>query len=90
MSVDEQGRQERPKVNWVAVMIAVLFAGWVISLFVTNDDDQPARVRTGTGEGAELKVCPDFLEVAGPYRRGIDPEYRASMDWDGDGVSCEG
>jgi hypothetical protein len=66
----------------VVVGIAIL-----VGYFAFVDDDEPTRSTTDP-EG-ELLTCPDSLEVAGPYRRGIDPAYDARMDWDGDGVSCE-
>jgi hypothetical protein len=54
----------------------------------SDDPTTPDGGQPDAGQ-SEIKLCPDDLEVAGPYRRGIDPEYDPAMDWDGDGVSCE-
>jgi len=45
--------------------------------------------RAATLAAQPFRTCPDYLEVGGPYREAIDPAYDESMDWDGDGVSCE-
>lgn len=42
----------------------------------------------------QLLACPEAMEVlaeriGGGFVRGVDPQYDPSMDWDGDGVSCE-
>lgn len=73
---------------WLAIVVVGMVV-IVIGVVVLKDDDVPtSRTPTG-GDGEQLLTCPDFLEVAGPYRQGIDAEYDPRMDWDGDGVSCE-
>ena len=36
-----------------------------------------------------VRTCSGYLEDRGPFYEGLDAEYDRSMDWDGDGVSCE-
>jgi Excalibur calcium-binding domain len=78
--------------KWLLAVVAISIPFGLIADACGSDDDPPttpASGGSGGGSAAEIETCPDYLEVAGPYRVGIDPEYRASMDWDGDGVSCE-
>lgn len=72
------------KQDWILILLAVILVGSVFSIFTDDDDDDVTR-----GDRTEIKTCPDYLEVAGPYRRGIDIRYDPRMDWDDDGVSCE-
>jgi hypothetical protein len=55
------------------------------ALACTGDDDNGDQ----TDVTEELNDCPDQLEAQGPFVSGVDPGYDPSMDWDGDGVSCE-
>lgn len=76
-----EGPSDGQKIGCLGVILVLLAIGFVINL--VNGDDEPDQ------PAGELITCPEILEVAGPYRQGIDPEYDARMDWDGDGVSCE-
>jgi Excalibur calcium-binding domain len=74
-----------------SVIVGLLVVGVPIGLIsnaCSGDDDNPTSGQ-GSVDNAAIRTCPDYLEVAGPYRQGIDPAYDESMDWDGDGVSCE-
>lgn len=76
--------------EWItggAVALAVVVL--IIVADVTQKDDDEVRAPTGGRSQPELLTCPDDLDVAGPYRVGIDPDYHPRRDWDGDGVSCE-
>jgi hypothetical protein len=47
----------------------------------------------GGTDSPQQQTCPDELRVIaeprGGFVRGVDLEYNESMDWDGDGISCE-
>ena len=74
------------------VIIGLLVVGIPIGL-ISNPcggvDDKPTSGEGSDPGSAAIRTCPDYLEVGGPYREAIDPAYDESMDWDGDGVSCE-
>lgn len=70
-------------VGW---LLGVVAGAVIVGLVLASSGDRAPKRST---PDRVLMGCPDYLEVAGPYRRGIDPAYDRAMDWDGDGVSCE-
>lgn len=77
---------ERPVERTIGTLAALVLAATLVACADDNDGRVP---NLDTPDSPSMQGCPDRLEVYGPYVSGVDPQYDPSMDWDGDGVSCE-
>lgn len=78
--------------RWARELAKFLFVVAIVATVLViraGSGDSPANT-----EPSSVLTCPERLEALAERRGngfvvGVDPEYDARMDWDGDGVSCE-